>query len=232
MSNPVRFPDTFRLQAATRSNPQGRRMSIRALAQICEVSYEHMRKIFRGEPSLSEDVNRRLCATLDVPEEEMWRVIVSAKLRRRFPSHQIARIRDALRGAERRPERSFLVKYSRTALAKAASKIEAARLVRTHRAEPIHVERVWPVEVDDTGATVIGPAITTDETIVAGKTEAATLCLGHLEARLLAACLEAANDKVGSANVMPAWQPTSDEFEGIHRKLATVIEGTIDPTRS
>lgn len=207
-------------------------MSIQALADACQVSYEHMRKIFRGAPSLSEDVNSRLCAILGVPENEMWREIVTAKLRQRFPGQQLSQVRETATGIQRRPrERSFIVKYSRTALAKAASKTEAAKLVRSRRGEPIHVERVWAVEVDDTGKTLIGPALSTDETIIGGRAEAATLTLSHVEARFLAACMEAANDKVGSANVMPAWQPTSDEFEGIHRKLATVIEGTIDPTR-
>ncbi len=80
--------DTYagRLQHALKlAEIKGRGPSIRTLADRLNVSYEHVRRILAGEPVVSEDLNKKLSDTLGLDAEEMFRVAIREKMRRRFP---------------------------------------------------------------------------------------------------------------------------------------------------
>jgi hypothetical protein len=72
------YAENVRAAAKTKNNAQGRPLHIRELAQLTGYSYEHIRKIWRGQYtennkfSVSEDCNIILCDVLGLHAEQMW----------------------------------------------------------------------------------------------------------------------------------------------------------------
>lgn len=61
-----------------------KRITIRDLANATGYSYEHIRKVYVGEPVGSRDLNRLICGVLGLDEEQMWLLAARQKMERRF----------------------------------------------------------------------------------------------------------------------------------------------------
>jgi hypothetical protein len=72
------YAENVRAAAKTKDNAQGRPLHIRELAQLTGYSYEHIRKIYRGQYdentkfSVSQDCNAILCDVLGLNPDLMW----------------------------------------------------------------------------------------------------------------------------------------------------------------
>jgi hypothetical protein len=76
-------------------NAQGRKISLKELAELVGMSYEHCRKvIFEELPIASERFTLAVCRALGLNPGEMWRHQVQEKTMRRFES-MISGDRDA-----------------------------------------------------------------------------------------------------------------------------------------
>lgn len=86
VSDTPRYADIIKMRMKTRNNPTRRPITIRMAEQILEYSYEHIRKVVRGEPVASRDLNDKLCDMLGLEAEAMWQLAVNEKIARRYPS--------------------------------------------------------------------------------------------------------------------------------------------------
>ena len=69
---------------AVRNGLAAREMHIRQLSNAVGHSYEHCRKIVRGEPVVSKRLNAAICHVLKLNEAEMWRLAQREKANARF----------------------------------------------------------------------------------------------------------------------------------------------------
>jgi hypothetical protein len=58
---------------------------LKRLKKRVPFSYEHLRKIMRGEPVVSEECNLALCKALNLDVKAMWELAQVEKLRKRNP---------------------------------------------------------------------------------------------------------------------------------------------------
>ena len=63
---------------------QSRGLAIRQLANAVGHSYEHCRRIIKGDPVVSEELNKEICRVLGLDEQEMWRQAQKEKAVERF----------------------------------------------------------------------------------------------------------------------------------------------------
>lgn len=70
------YAENVRMAANTRDNPLRRRIHIREVANAIGVSYETVRKIWKGVGKLyiSDQTNWDLCEYLGLPPKEMWKL--------------------------------------------------------------------------------------------------------------------------------------------------------------
>jgi hypothetical protein len=56
----------------------------RDLASATDYSYEHVRKVLKGETNIGEDFHERLCRALDLDPVEMGQLLVSEKVSSKY----------------------------------------------------------------------------------------------------------------------------------------------------
>jgi hypothetical protein len=72
------------------------RKSVRQAAKEIDISYEHLRKMTRGDVSFSLTTNNRVCEYLKLDSEIMWRKASNEKILKRYPDadHEIQMPKD------------------------------------------------------------------------------------------------------------------------------------------
>jgi len=72
--------------AAIRQAMDATHVTAAELASITGYSYEQVRRVLKGEPIVSDQLNRLLCARLALDPSSMWSVALHEKALRRFTS--------------------------------------------------------------------------------------------------------------------------------------------------
>ena len=176
MSSPisVSFPHTFRVHASRFRAVRGTRLTIREIAIRTGSKYQHIRKIWNGEPVLSLELNHELCALLGINEAAMWHEVQRAQALKNYgedtdaPAAGVASTPTTVSTAPRsqarwlpRTDTAYSCRYYRTALVEADSAEVAHAAI--HRVHPnVHVERLTPVTPTNMVSQLNGlnPAIT------------------------------------------------------------------------
>src|SRR4051812_34629902 len=76
------YADRLRVLAKGKHGKGGSPMTIRMIADALGYSYEHVRKVFIGEPVVSDDFNDEICKLFGVDKDEMWKVAEKEKAQR------------------------------------------------------------------------------------------------------------------------------------------------------
>ena len=66
------MPNSSGPKINTTDNPTGHPITKRDLAKLTGYSYEHIRKMLKGEPVPSREFNRKLCEVLGLEEDRTW----------------------------------------------------------------------------------------------------------------------------------------------------------------
>jgi transcriptional regulator with XRE-family HTH domain len=61
-----------------------RTVTIRELARRLDYSYEHVRKVVRGEPVVSPEMNEKICKALHLNQAQMWAIAEREKAVRKI----------------------------------------------------------------------------------------------------------------------------------------------------
>ena len=80
------WPGAATYAAAIRQAMDARHVTAAALASITGYSYEQVRRILKGEPIVSDQLNQLLCRCLALDPSTMWSVALHEKALRRFTS--------------------------------------------------------------------------------------------------------------------------------------------------
>lgn len=78
------YAEKIRMAMKTGENPTTEVLSIREVARRLGYSYEHVRKVYNGEPVVSPEFNTAMCKLLGLDAEAMWRQARLEKLKDRF----------------------------------------------------------------------------------------------------------------------------------------------------
>ena len=79
------YSEIIRMKMRTGDNPTGEKLTIREAARRTGYSYEHWRKVFKGETTyISHKFNERAARLLGLDKVEMWRLAEAEKVRARF----------------------------------------------------------------------------------------------------------------------------------------------------
>lgn len=78
------YAETIRLRMKTADNPTGEVLTIRETARRLGYSYEHVRKVYNGDPVVSIEFNEAICGLLGLDKDKMWRMAQLEKLQQRF----------------------------------------------------------------------------------------------------------------------------------------------------
>lgn len=78
------YAEKIRLAMKTGENPTTEVLSIREVARRLGYSYEHVRKVYNGEPVVSVEFNAAICKLLGLNADIMWRQARLEKLKDRF----------------------------------------------------------------------------------------------------------------------------------------------------
>lgn len=63
---------------------EGRAMEVRDLARLSTYSYEHVRKLLKGEAVQSPKANEHICTALGLDVQRMWEIATREKLQKRL----------------------------------------------------------------------------------------------------------------------------------------------------
>jgi hypothetical protein len=80
------WPGPATYAAAIRQAMDARHVTAAELASITGYSYEQVRRILKGEPIVSDQLNQLLCIRLALDPSSMWSVALHEKALRRFTS--------------------------------------------------------------------------------------------------------------------------------------------------
>ena len=80
MAGKRKYAEVIRMSMKTKNNPTGHEVTIRQLGRETGYSYEHVRKITKGEPFASRELNDAICQFLGMDPEEMWKIAQNEKL--------------------------------------------------------------------------------------------------------------------------------------------------------
>src|SRR4051794_33310902 len=80
------WPGAATYAAAIRQAMDARHVTAAELANITGYSYEQLRRILKGEPIVSDQLNQLLCSRLALDPSAMWSVALHEKAMRRFGS--------------------------------------------------------------------------------------------------------------------------------------------------
>jgi len=85
---PVSFewPGAATYAAAVRQAMAARHVTAAELASVTGYSYEQLRRVLKGEPIVSDQLNQLLCSRLALDASTMWSVALHEKALRRFSS--------------------------------------------------------------------------------------------------------------------------------------------------
>lgn len=83
------YADILRDRIFAPARPEERK-SLRQIGRELHYSYEHVRKVLRGDPVGSKEFNDRLCEYLGLDREEMWQIAQREKAAQRFGAHAVA----------------------------------------------------------------------------------------------------------------------------------------------
>lgn len=83
------YADTLRDRIFDPARPEDRK-SLRQIGRELNYSYEHVRKVLRGDPVGSKEFNDRLCDHLGLDADEMWQLAQREKATHRFGSDAVA----------------------------------------------------------------------------------------------------------------------------------------------
>lgn len=91
MSN-KRYGEIIREKMQSNDNKQGHPVTIRMLERSTQYTYEHIRKVVKGMPVVSEELNQLLCDILGLDAQKMWSIAEKEKAKRKFASGPVAYI--------------------------------------------------------------------------------------------------------------------------------------------
>ena len=80
------WPGAATYAAAIRQAMDARHVTAAELASLTGYSYEQLRRILKGEPIVSDQLNQLLCKRLALDASSMWSVALHEKALRRFNS--------------------------------------------------------------------------------------------------------------------------------------------------
>jgi len=83
---PTEWPAAATYAAAIRQAMDARHVTAAELASLTGYSYEQLRRILKGEPIVSDQLNQLLCNRLALDASSMWSVALHEKALRRFNS--------------------------------------------------------------------------------------------------------------------------------------------------
>lgn len=80
----AKYADVVRIAMKTTENATGEQLTLRDLSRRLNYSYEHLRKILKGEPVVSQEFNQQLCDLLGLDAPKMWSLMTREKVAKRF----------------------------------------------------------------------------------------------------------------------------------------------------
>ena len=83
------YGDIVREKMKSADNAQGHPVTIRMMERSLGYSYEHIRKVVKNEPVVSEDMNRSLCEYLGIDSARMWSIAEKEKQQRRIKRSKV-----------------------------------------------------------------------------------------------------------------------------------------------
>ena len=91
--------------------------TITSISRQVGTSYEHIRKIVKGDPVVSKQLNAAICTILQLPEQDMWALAQQEKSQKKFgaaPGQFSAQVLNQAYSAMPRPAQMRLNQLSKT----------------------------------------------------------------------------------------------------------------------